>query len=247
MKGTLILRFSAFMQAWGTQPSMNTFSTLLRPSKSGVIGLLANALGRKRYESIEDLCRSLRMGIRVDQPGRVIRDFQTVHFGLQPWEAKEDRSFLTRRQYLCGAVFVIGLEGEMELLNHLQKAIQHPAHILYLGRKSCLPDSPLCLFPAPFEASLEDALSFVPFQGSERPKKRKSGSAPDLLDLWLEGTEGRLISFEKETAVSFDPKHRQYDLCPFSLCHVRKDSFAASLTSWIAAHDPFDQKEGMPA
>jgi CRISPR system Cascade subunit CasD len=47
------------------------------PSKSGVVGLLANALGRKRAEPVDDLAR-LRMGVAVLRPGRLLVDLQAV-------------------------------------------------------------------------------------------------------------------------------------------------------------------------
>jgi CRISPR system Cascade subunit CasD len=51
---TLLLRLAAPIQAWGVD-KFERRGTERIPTKSGVIGLLAAALGRRRNESIEDL------------------------------------------------------------------------------------------------------------------------------------------------------------------------------------------------
>ena len=53
--GTLLLRLAAPLQAWGIDSKFNIRQTGNVPSKSGVVGLLAAALGRTRDESVEDL------------------------------------------------------------------------------------------------------------------------------------------------------------------------------------------------
>ena len=73
----LLLRLAGPMQAWGVKSRFTVRSTELEPSKSGIIGMLAAAVGRRRTDPIEDLL-SLRFGVRKDQPGRVIRDFHTA-------------------------------------------------------------------------------------------------------------------------------------------------------------------------
>ena len=64
--GTLLLRLAAPMHSWGNDSRCEVRRTGKEPTKSGVIGLLAAALGRNRADSLDDLC-SLRFGVRVDQ------------------------------------------------------------------------------------------------------------------------------------------------------------------------------------
>src|SRR5262245_44963159 len=73
----LLLRLAGPMQSWGTQSRFSVRDTGLEPSKSGVVGLLCAALGRKRHEPLDDLAR-LQMGVRADRPGRVARDYHTA-------------------------------------------------------------------------------------------------------------------------------------------------------------------------
>ena len=75
--GVLLLRASGLMQSWGVQSRFGVRDTGLEPSKSGVVGLLCAALGRRRDEPIDDLA-ALTMGVRVDQEGTMGRDYQTA-------------------------------------------------------------------------------------------------------------------------------------------------------------------------
>ena len=73
----LLLRLAGPMQAWGDNSRFTRRDTRMIPTKSGVLGLLAAADGRRRTDPIEDLA-GLRFGVRVDQPGQLQRDFQTA-------------------------------------------------------------------------------------------------------------------------------------------------------------------------
>ena len=132
---TLLLRLIAPMQAWGVQSRYNPRDTGREPSKSGVIGLLCAALGRPRWQSVADLA-VMRMGVRVDREGRLQTDYQTV---CEPVKS------VSQRDYLAGAAFLVGLEGDLALLEELYKALQQPRWMLYLGRKAFPPAEPIWL------------------------------------------------------------------------------------------------------
>ena len=68
---TLLLRLVGPMQSWGTTSRFDERDTGKEPSKSGVIGLLAAALGidRENWVDLAPLTR-LRMGVRHDRPAR---------------------------------------------------------------------------------------------------------------------------------------------------------------------------------
>ena len=113
----LLLRLSAPMQAWGIQSRFGVRDSTREPSKSGVIGLLAASQGRSRDAAIDDLV-ALRMGVRVDREGTLLRDYHTAQNvyrargGIKPTE-------LSTRYYLGDACFLVGLEGEASLLTAL--------------------------------------------------------------------------------------------------------------------------------
>lgn len=127
----LLLRLAGPLQAWGDSSRFARRDTGRYPTKSGVLGLLAAAEGRRRNDEIEDLAH-LRFGIRVDQPGQLQRDFQTAI----NWSTGKSMP-LSYRYYLADAVFIAGVEGDRHLLEALGAALIDPIFPLYLGRRSC--------------------------------------------------------------------------------------------------------------
>jgi len=140
---TLLIRLAGPMQSWGIQSRGENRDTALEPTKSGVIGLLCAALGRDRSEPVDDLA-ALRMGVRVDREGRLSRDYQTVHARELDGSPKGSGG-ISERYYLAGAVFLVGLEGQGELLDTLQAALQKPCWTLSLGRRAFPPALPVWL------------------------------------------------------------------------------------------------------
>ncbi len=135
----LTLRLAGPLQSWGSSSRFASRTTESAPTKSGVIGLLAAAQGRDRDADLSDLS-ALRFGVRVDQPGRLLRDFQTAHH-LETGHALP----ISERFYLGDAVFVAAVEGPKRLLVALLDALRAPAHLPYLGRRSCPPAHPVDL------------------------------------------------------------------------------------------------------
>ncbi|MER7761322.1 CRISPR-associated protein Cas5 [Streptomyces sp. NPDC097619] len=81
---TALVRASAPMQFWGFQECYEAHSdTLSRPTKSGIIGLVANALGHDLDDDISHLA-ALRFAVRADRPGHLERDDQTAGGGDFP-------------------------------------------------------------------------------------------------------------------------------------------------------------------
>ncbi|MEX1019537.1 MAG: type I-E CRISPR-associated protein Cas5/CasD [Litorilinea sp.] len=152
----LLLRLSGPMQAWGVQSRFGIRDTGREPSKSGVVGLLAAALGRDRAEPIEDLA-TLRMGVRVDREGTLLRDYHTAQ---NVYRAKGGikETELSTRYYLSDACFLVGLEGEKPLLVALHAALRDPYWGLYLGRRAFVPGEPVWMQDGVLDCELDDAL-----------------------------------------------------------------------------------------
>lgn len=87
MATTLLLRLDGPLQSWGVASRYARRETLDHPSKSGVVGLCAAALGRRRADSVEDLAR-LRFGVLVVDPGRIAEDYQTVAHAIRASTAR---------------------------------------------------------------------------------------------------------------------------------------------------------------
>ena len=204
---TLILRLAAPMQAWGSDSKYNYRTTGREPTKSGVLGMLAAALGCRRDDR-EEIAKlsSLGFGVRVDREGKVIRDYQTAcarkkDVLMTYGELQEDRQSrgevtLTYRDYLCDAVFVVGLEGPKAYLETLQEALHYPVYPLFLGRRSCPPTGPVCLGIR--EEGLEEVLRSLPLQISTR--------FPGSVRLILEGGPGSI----QDVPISYSPMKREF-------------------------------------
>ncbi len=148
---TLLLRLAGPMQSWGTQSRFTVRDSGLEPSKSGVIGLLCAALGRRRSEPVDDLA-ALRMAVRVDREGKLSLDYQTaggVHrlgevYGVAKADGRGRPDTVTsNRYYLADADFLVGLEGGDDLLTRIDRALDAPVWSLFLGRKAFPPGVPV--------------------------------------------------------------------------------------------------------
>ncbi len=201
---TLLIRLAGPMQAWGDSSHFTRRTTRSEPTKSGVIGLLAAAQGRRRTDPIEDLA-ALRFAVRVDQPGRLQRDFQTAR------SMDGTRSMpLSYRYYLSDALFMAAVEGADGLIETLAEALATPAFPLYLGRRSYVPSRPLLVRIAD-----EDPGTLLHATAWEAAGwyRRTQGRAVDL-DLIADAPAGEVPSQGTESVrdvpVSYDPRRREY-------------------------------------
>lgn len=139
----LLLRLAGPMQSWGTRSRFSQRDTGLEPSRSGVIGLLCAALGRARSEPLDDF-RLLRMAVRVDREGRLMRDYHTAQKVRRADPTKGvQETVLSERFYLADADFLVGMEGDRSFLEVLDVALKRPVWPLCLGRKSFVPALPI--------------------------------------------------------------------------------------------------------
>ncbi|MGW8884284.1 type I-E CRISPR-associated protein Cas5/CasD [Streptomyces sp. NPDC055749] len=151
----LLLRLAGPLQSWGTHSKYLRRDTARFPTRSGVVGMLAAGLGRKREAPLDDLT-ALSMTVRVDRPGVVLSDFHTVGGGLPADETvitvdgerrnKGKSTLVSKRQYLADAAFTLALTSDDEgLLHSCAAALRDPHWPLFLGRRSCPPEGPVLL------------------------------------------------------------------------------------------------------
>lgn len=187
---TLLLRLVGPMQSWGTTSRFDQRDTGKEPSKSGVIGLLAAALGidRETWTDLEPLTH-LSMGVRHDRPGVPKRDYQTAGCAAADTIIKadgkqaKDGGVVSQRHYLADACFLVGLEGkDVTLLEKIHAALQNPFWTLALGRKSYVPSEPVWMADGLQDAPLVDVLARWPWIASQRK--------------WEELPEKLLVSYE---------------------------------------------------
>jgi CRISPR system Cascade subunit CasD len=183
---TLLIRLVGPMQSWGTTSRFDQRDTGKEPSKSGVVGLLAAALGldRGNWTDLEPLTH-LSMGTRHDRPGVPMRDYQTAQHIISADRSKIHETAVTTRDYLSDAAFLVGLEGkERSWLERIHAALRDPVWPLALGRKSYLPSEPIWIEKGIQDAPLRDVLARWPWIAF--PRK------------WEELPEKLLVSFESK-------------------------------------------------
>lgn len=186
---TLLLRLAGPMQSWGTTSRFDQRDTGKEPSKSGVIGLLAAALGIDREQWSDDLhaLAALTMGVRHDRPGVPKRDYQTAQNIISADRSKVHETAVTTRDYLADAVFLVGLEGpDRALLERAHAALQNPVWPLALGRKSYVPSEPIGLDGGVVDRPLLDALATWPWLAVPR----KWEAIPERLLVSIESSDG---------------------------------------------------------
>ena len=143
---TLVFELAGPLQAWGVTEGGARRPTSAYPSKSGVIGMVAAALGLDRQHNLEHLYE-LQFGVRVDRPGVVLTDYHTarrlnlVGYGYAerlagyPSEPQFEDASLSYRGYIADAVFTVALTGDESLLSEVAEALRAPRYLLYMGRR----------------------------------------------------------------------------------------------------------------
>lgn len=150
----LSLFLDAPLQSWGYQSRFDRRTSLSYPTRSGIVGMLCAAMGIDRSDThglgqFSDLTVTVYV---FSAPGRLM-DFHTVGGG---WDRKTDRqnivpkadgsagdTVLTHREFLQHAKFGVILQGDSPLLERIAVALQNPRWGIWLGRKACIPASPV--------------------------------------------------------------------------------------------------------
>lgn len=204
----LLLRLAGALQSWGDSSRFARRATRSEPTKSGIIGLIAAAKGVRRCDNLEDLV-DLRLGVRIDQPGRLLRDFHTAHHQLT------GQAFpLSHRYYLSDAVFAVAIQAHRTLLEGIEEALRSPEFPLYLGRRACPPSLPLTMGIE--EGSVMDVLAAAPWMASDRHREATAQTEVTLQvrrDTDPEHPEvdaDRPRESVRDVPISFDIEHRKY-------------------------------------
>ncbi len=177
----LHLRLAAPLMAFGGVAIDHVGPTREFPSASALTGLLANALGLRReasahHQALQD--RLIFGALSVAPQGRtaplVVTDTQNAKLeksdrGWTTWGMPEGRAGATydsphrrRRDYLADhetrVVLRLTTAGG-PTTKDLAKALDRPARPLFIGRKPCLPTSPMLL------GHVEGATAYAALQG----------------------------------------------------------------------------------
>lgn len=160
---TLLLRLAGPLQSWGRGSRFDFRDTDTVPTQSGVIGLIASAMGIKRHDQAElaKLAR-LRMGVLVVREGKLLVDYHTAMGAVKADGSSDEKdTIVSQRQYLSDAEFLVGLESleqdAEEQLRTIADRLCFPHWQPFLGRKSCPPSQPIFvdLVPANLEGTFD--------------------------------------------------------------------------------------------
>ena len=161
----LVMRLEAPLMAFGGE-TIDNYGVIRRfPSASMLTGLLANALGwhRSDAERHQHLQDRLVFAARIDREpagGMRLTDFQTAQLGASDtgWTTRgqpEGRAggantynapHLRYRDYFADMRVTVALRLEPDdspTLDDLMSALEEPSRPLFIGRKPCLPSSPM--------------------------------------------------------------------------------------------------------
>ena len=203
------LRLAGPLQSWGSRSRFVRRATNTEPTKSGVLGMVAAAQGMRRTDPLESLL-GLRFGVRVDQPGQLVRDFQTAQrphtdkAGNVSWKSLP----LSQRYYMSDAIYLAVLEGDDQLVRGIDDALHHPEFPLFLGRRSCPPAGPVALGIR--DTTVETALAEEPWLASPYQQSRHRAKVVRLATVRDAGESEDPSELIQDTPISFDPNHRQY-------------------------------------
>jgi len=163
-KSCIALLLDGPMQSWGFSSRFTRRTTALHPTKSGVIGILAAALGIDKYgtDEAKQIARLAKLEITTvtlpknhnDRELPIVRlsDYHTIGGGYDDEEwMKRPRAasgaklntVLSERHYLLDARFGVLLEGAPEWIEEIAAKLRNPTWGLWLGRKCCIPATPL--------------------------------------------------------------------------------------------------------
>lgn len=222
----ILLDLSAPLQSWGCQSRYARRTTRSEPTKSGVVGLIANAQGRTRDADLTDLAQ-LEMAVRIDQEGVPLRDFHTARpEGRKPLP-------LSDRFYLADARFTVALATSSETTaKAIAGAIAAPARPLFLGRRSCPPSDPPLLALLADEVDPRAVLETFPWRASAW-YRRRHGDRP--LRIVADARDGEVGAFVDDMPVSFSEAGRTY---------ARREVIEYTIAPLDSEHapipDPFD-------
>lgn len=164
MGRSLIFELFSPLVSWGDIAVGERRPSFAHPSKSAVLGIVAGSLGYGRQNDSlhEELHNRFALGVRVDDPGKILLDYQTVQWASaaalrgarkrRPVFTRADLlqrvelgTILSARQYRSDALAVAALFekriGEPSL-EAVKAALERPHYAPYLGRRCSSPALP---------------------------------------------------------------------------------------------------------
>lgn len=172
-KKLLVLCLEGALQSWGEDSKWDIRDSSDMPTKSGIVGLIACAMGLERGEpEIAAMSEAITMAVREDRAGTRLWDFHTVTgaplLNAYGKPRSTGNTFISKRQYLQDASFLVFIDCADNWREKIVQALLHPKWCLYLGRKSCVPSRPVLIGVTEEYVDLSEALQKYPIQTKRR-------------------------------------------------------------------------------
>jgi CRISPR system Cascade subunit CasD len=201
----LLFRLQGPMASWGDIAVGERRTSWARPSRSAVLGLVAAALGIPRADRAghDALEAGLGFAVRVDDPGRPLRDYHTAQAPSrrqgQMWATRADElalgndltTILSQRSYLVDALYTIVLwrrpdaDATVAALATIAERLRAPVYALYLGRKCCPLGAPL----DPFRVDATDIVAALDARDADEVERARVREDARLAALDAKRTE----------------------------------------------------------
>lgn len=181
-KKLLVLCLEGALQAWGEDSKWDIRDSSDMPTKSGIVGLIACAMGLERGNAeIAALSEAITIAVREDRAGTRLLDFHTVTgeplLSANGKPRSSGNTFISKRQYLQDASFLVIIDCTDIWRERIVRALQHPKWCLYLGRKSCVPSRPVLIGVTEEYESISEALQKYPIQTRQRGRNTKKSQS----------------------------------------------------------------------
>ena len=206
----ILLRFDSPMISFGGPMIDNNGVVQGWPAQSMIAGLIGNSMGYDHRDSdkLATLQDRLQVATRCDVIGETIVDYQTVDLGQRfmsepgwtTWGTVEERkggpaktgTHIRFRHFLVDSVFTVALSIKSSnmfsdlTLDEIESSLKEPFRPLFIGRKCCIPSSPIFLGRVA-ASSLLNALMMAPLS------RRLKAKDDLLIEMYLPSGENGVI------------------------------------------------------
>jgi CRISPR system Cascade subunit CasD len=156
-----LLRLNGPLQAWSCTAEPRAKSTWDFPTKAGILGIIASALGIRRGSIEEqDFLKTANKwkltvfsqfpktleGKTCKNNPQIVLDYQTIGNPENPLPGATSRLHPGTpriKTYLADADFVAALESNPQDAEKMKLALENPHWPPFLGRKHCIPSTPI--------------------------------------------------------------------------------------------------------
>lgn len=225
---SVLLRFTAPLQSWNAEQNPELLASSPVPTFSGIVGMVANAMGRYRSEPILDLA-ALGYAARVDRAGDLVTEFHTQQWMKMSYSdgtvfsdlsAPDRRAALVAEHattqvkesvLLSDAAFTVALStGDAELAESIAAAVDSPARPLYLGKTffpigSLLRTGEETFLPTVEVVGADGESALADGAGSAIHRTANPGEIPDysVRDFPVSFTPGRRKYLSRDVVISY--------------------------------------------